>query len=233
MEYVPWKFDVPLFMTTDLADILLNSLKTSIKAIGNQGLWILALVFGFLIIISVVRSFVSHSEMVDKGVKKRSLSREIYKTDINRNFDNVVEDGLLRKEVALKVKQEFNQRHPVDEFQKRIDKMDFNHSFYQSNSDLELRSMADRMDANHQFHKKYSQLDDEAKKDSFDANHAFHKKHMDLEVRARVDSMEVGHAAEMQFHTENPDAASEKKDLYHDNADKYYAKKIEEEEEKK
>lgn len=228
MEYVPWKFDVPNYMTTDISDILFKSLKTSIQSIGSQGLWLMAFFLAFGIVVTIISKFTSHSELVDKGVKRRSLNREIFKTDFARNRGDVIDDSVLHSEISYLSRHKFHQKHSALEIQSKVDNMDSDHLFHKNHLDLELRSMVDHADKQHSYHRKHSNLEIESKKDSLETNHAFHKKHMDLEVRARVDSMEVGHAAEMLFNKENPDAASEKKDLYLDNADKYYSKKEEE-----
>lgn len=222
MEYVPWKFDIPNYMTTDITDILLKSLKMSIKAIGNQGLWVMALVIAFGLIITIINNYVSHSDLVDKGVKKRSLSREIFEADFKRHKNNLIDDSVMHKEVSFMASHKFHKNHGNLEIESKMDKMDSNHVFHKKHSDMELRSMVDRADNNHSFHNKHSALETEARKDKLQANHAFHKKHMALEVRARVDSMEVGHAAEILFNEENPDAYGEKQDMYKERADAYY-----------
>lgn len=106
----PSEYEIPVYINSDMMDGLLASVKESMKAISSTGLIVMSIPLALVIVYIIVKSFTG-SNAINQGVRKRSISRKIFKADVDRNMVDILDDKMLHKEVDLLANKKFHGLH--------------------------------------------------------------------------------------------------------------------------
>lgn len=139
----PWGYEIPQLYDSSVWDWFLTSVKTSIRSISDNAFIVLGIATAFCLISALVSHF-SHMSVINEGVKKRSLSREIFSADVSRNLDHIVNHKVKEMEVNFLARNRYHQKNFKLEVQDRVNSMEVsmtaqnqfkNSEFYKKNAE--------------------------------------------------------------------------------------------------
>lgn len=93
-------FDMPeIPLTVDMMDILWNSLKISIKSIGSAGIILFGVLGSLLLIGTIFNVAIRSAGELKKAVDRKEFNRRVEGADFERNYDSIIESGLLKNSI--------------------------------------------------------------------------------------------------------------------------------------
>lgn len=122
-----WSYNVsPVTYDIDVWDVFLKSVKMSIRAMGDNAFYIVAIFVAFSVMVLIIKRFTG-STAISKGVFNRSLSRKIFEADFAKNSESMIEDSVLRKKLNVFANIRFHDRHKSLLVQDRVNNMEVSH----------------------------------------------------------------------------------------------------------
>lgn len=122
-----YKYDIPAFDVSGAWDWVIDFLKKSIHSCADTGFVVVGIVIA-LSLVGIIRTWFAQRALINKGVRKNALSRQIYNTDVKRNLDDIVDHKVKQMEVNFLSKNRYHQKNFAFEVQDKINSMQVNYA---------------------------------------------------------------------------------------------------------